>query len=348
MTFANAGRRRPRSDGLRLTKVGLWFSVFLLVVLVAATNTGNNGLFLALAVMGAALAVSYVLARWNVRGLKIVLHPPVEIFAASPARLGVEIENRSLWLPRWLLILAIDPRDVEPDFTERDLSMSPLFVPYLGRRQRHRDRADLLVRRRGRHRLSRTRVLSLFPLGFFRQGLCYGTATEILVYPQIFSSSASWPPQAGKAGDESTRRAGWGYDLFGLRSFRPGDDPRGIHWKQSARTGSLVWKENEAEESRRLLIVFDNAVGELASDRERQRFERLVSEAATAALDYLANGFEVALVTREESITYAAGVRQRRRILETLALVETVPESALPLVEPQPDLPHLRLAMEAA
>ena len=339
---------RSRSDGLRLTKVGLWFSIFLVIVLVAATNTGNNGLFLALAVMGSALVVSHFVAGWNVRGLAVRLHPPAEIFAASPARLGVEIENRSRWLPRWLLILHLDPRDVEPPLDGGGLRTPPLFVPHLGPRDRHRGRVELLVRRRGRHRIARTRVTSLFPLGFFKKGRRYGADTELLVYPEIFSASASWPPQAGRTGDEPTRRAGWGYDLFGLRAFRHGDDPRGIHWKQSARTGSLVWKEHEAEENRRLLIVFDNAVGELKSGGDRRRFERLVSEAATAALDYLASGFEVALVTREETIYYAAGARQRRRILETLALVEAAPHEARPLAAPEPDLPHLRLQMEAA
>ncbi len=226
--------------------------------------------------------------------------------------------------------------------------MPPLYIPFLGRRDQRRDRLEVLVRRRGRHVVSRARVTSLFPLGFFRKGRRCPVAAELLVYPEIFSASAAWPAQAGKTGDEPSRRAGWGYDLFGLRSFRHGDDPRSIHWKQSARLGSLVWKEHEAEENRRLLIVFDNAVGELPSDAERQRFERLVSEAATAALDHLANGFEVALVTRGTSISYAAGARQRRKILEALALVEAVPEAARPLRAPEPDLPHLRLAMEAA
>ncbi len=339
---------RPRSDGFRLTKVGLWFSVFLLIVLVAATNTGNNGLFLALAVMAAALVVSHVVAGWNVRGLNLRLHPPAEIFASSPALLGVEVENRGRWLPRWLLILTVEAQDVEPPVGERGLSAPPLFVPFLPRRSTRRDRLEILIRRRGRHLVSRARVTSLFPLGFFRKGRRYPAATELLVYPEIYPASTSWPAQTGKAGDEPTRRAGQGYDLFGLRAFRHGDDPRSIHWKQSARTGSLVWKEHEAEENRRLLIVFDNAVGELATTAEHRRFERLVSEAATAALDHLANGFEVALVTREESIAYAAGARQRRRILEILALVEAVPEATRPLAAPEPDLPHLRMAMEAA
>ena len=50
------GRQR---SGLRLTRVGLWFLVFAVIVLLAASNTGNNGLFLVLAVM---------LAAWGTAG----------------------------------------------------------------------------------------------------------------------------------------------------------------------------------------------------------------------------------------------------------------------------------------
>ena len=45
-------RRKSRGDGFHITKVGLWFLVFLLIIIAAATNTGNNGLFLVLAAMG--------------------------------------------------------------------------------------------------------------------------------------------------------------------------------------------------------------------------------------------------------------------------------------------------------
>src|SRR5581483_578512 len=93
----------------------------------------------------------------------------------------------------------------------------------------------------------------------------------------------------------------------------PGDDPRRIHWKQTARTGSMIFTEREAEEGRRLSIVFDNAVGELATPESRARFERLVSEAATAAVDYLGRGFEVELRTRDERLAFASGGPSSRR-----------------------------------
>ena len=131
-----------------------------------------------------------------------------------------------------------------------------------------------------------------------------------------------------------------------LRQYRHGDDPRGIHWKQTARTGAMVYMEREAEHSRRLSILFDNGVGELADEASRSRFERLVSEAATAALDHLARGYEVELVTRDRALGFAAGARQRLAILEALALVEPAPRRSDPLLSSDPRAPQLRVHLE--
>ncbi len=329
-----------------MTKVGLGFTVLWLVVVLAAVNTGNNGLFLVLAVMGAAIAVSQVLGRLNVRGVEIGLRTTAEIFANRPLSLDVEILNRSRWLPRWQLILAIEPRNVEPAIKyEREIRTSPLFLPHLPRRGQAARRLELLMRRRGRYRVGRVHLSSLFPLGFFRKRARVPAAAELLVYPEVFSPATTRPAQTGKSGEEPTRRAGWGHDLLALRTFHYGDDPRAIHWKQSARTGALILSERETEENRRLMIVFDNAVGELSESAD-QRFERLVSEAATAALDYLASGYEVALLTRDTSIGFAGGARQRRTILETLALIKALPQASQALTVPQPEVPHMLLAMD--
>ena len=339
--------RRSRGDGFHITKVGLWFLVFLLIVGVAATNTGNNGLFLVLAVMGAAMVVSDLAGRLNVRGLGIALAAPVEIFANSPSRLDVILENRSRWLPRWLLVATVEPGDVEPSSHRPRRRMKPLLVSHLAAAEEERGHLELLMRRRGRLRLRAAHLTSLFPLGFFRKGRRYRCDLELLIYPEIFAPSATRMAQLGKSGDEPTRRPGWGHELLGLRTFRQGDDPRSIHWKQTARTGEMILKERETEEDRRLLIVFDNAVGRLSSATRRARFERLVSEAATAAVDYLDNGFEVSLITREGTLPFASGSRQRGSILEALALIEPRPRAVSRLGPRDVKAPHLRLAMGA-
>jgi len=340
---------RPKSDGLRVTKVGLWYVFFLVVVAASAANTGNNGLYLTLAAMTGLLAVANVLGARNVRGLDVDLDAHGELFAHRMSRFDVTLANRSRWWPGWLLVLAVEPAELEPrelePGAESPRRSAPFLVRFLAPRETVAGRPEVMLRRRGRHAVRAVHVSSLFPLGLFHKGRRYPADLEVLVYPEVYHAPASYPEQGGKSGDRPTRRAGWGHDLFGLRAFRHGDDPRGIHWKQTARTGTLIFKERETEDSRRLLIVFENGVGELTG-RGRVRFERLVSEAATAALDYLQRGFEVSLLTRDGAIPFAAGLRQRRTLLEALALIEPRERQRAPLEVPDSRATHLRLAME--
>ncbi|MGE0641051.1 MAG: DUF58 domain-containing protein [Thermoanaerobaculia bacterium] len=303
-------RRRGIPEGIRITKVGLWYLLLTVIVVVAATNTGNNALYLVLACMLALLLVSGVVSRWNLRHLEVALDPPGDLFAKRPFHLGFAVTNRSRRMARWLLLFS-----VEAGGPSR-------LVPHLPAGKTARGTLDMIAPRRGRRRFEAAHFASLFPLGLFRKGMRYPLALEVLVYPQLFAAGGIDSRPAGLTGDESAPRSGWGHELHALRDYRAGDDPRSIHWKKSAATGALVFMERESEESRRLSILFDNAVGRLEDETARERFEQLVSEAATVAVDHLARGFEVELVSREQVIPFGAGARQRRSILELLALVE--------------------------
>lgn len=330
-----AAASRPIPEGIRITKVGLWYILLTLVVAIAATNTGNNALYMVWAVMLAALIVSGVVSRQNVRGLAVELDPPLEVFANRPFGMRFALVNRGRLWPRWFLLFSVVR-------TGR-----PWLLPHLPRRGTGRGELEMSLPRRGVHRLRSVHVSSLFPFGLFRKGARYPVEVDLMVFPELFAAAVGELSQAGDQGSEPTRRPGWGHDLHSLRRFRDGDDPRGIHWKRSAREGHLVYMERETEEARRLSILFDNGAGELASEAVTERFERLVSEAATAAVDYLGRGFEVELVTRDERIAYAGGPRQRLVILEALALVAPGPRQRTPLAGSDPRAFQLRLAMEA-
>jgi uncharacterized protein (DUF58 family) len=170
---------------------------------------------------------------------------------------------------------------------------------------------------------------------------------ELLVFPELFAAGGLDVQPTGLAGDESAPRPGWGHELHALRGYRTGDDPRGIHWKKSAQTGALVYMERESEETRRLSIVFDNATGRLADAAAEGRFEHLVSEAATAAVDHLAKGYEVELVLRDGSLPFGIGARHRQAVLERLALVEPRPRQRTELRSSDPGARSLRLAFAA-
>ena len=335
MSSPRAGWRWPVPERIRPTKVGVWYVVSALVVGVAATNTGNNALYIVMAVMLGMLVVSGLTSRVNLRGLGFELAPPGEVFANRPFHVRLTVRNGGRLLPRWLLVFTLGETG------------QPLLVPYLPRRGASRGFMEMMLSRRGRHRFTAVHAGSIFPLGFFHKGMRYRTDAEVLVFPELYPAATVAPERATTRGDGFAQRVGWGHDLHSLRAFRHGDDPRRIHWKQTARTGAMVYTEREAEEGKRLSIVFDNAVGELPTADARARFERLVSEAATAAVDYLARGFEVELVTREERLPFAGGPLQRRSILESLALVQAAPLAERPLLG-APDAPQLRLAMEPA
>ncbi|HET9225867.1 MAG TPA: DUF58 domain-containing protein [Thermoanaerobaculia bacterium] len=339
-------RRRPVPEGIRITTVGLWYVLLSIVVAIAATNTGNNSLYMVMAMVLAILILSGLLSRENVRGLEIELQPPGEVFANRPFSVGFTMKNRSRFFPRWFLLFTVSK------------SAQPMLVTFLPKQGRSAGQLEMMIRARGRHRFPHAHVSSLFPFGFFRKGVRYPVDLDVLVYPEIFeAASVRQTETAQQMGEDASRRAGWGHGLHALRHFRSGDDPRGIHWKQTARTGNLVYMERESEQSRRLAILFDNGVGDLADDAARGRFERLVSEAATAALDHLSRGYEVELVTRDHVLHFAGGARQRIAILETLALIDAQPASPEPLrssdrrarqlrvhldLDPSPSSHHLR------
>jgi uncharacterized protein (DUF58 family) len=326
--------RRAVPEGIRITTVGLWYVLFTVLVAIAATNTGNNALYMVLALMFSVLILSGVVSRENVRGLEATLEPPGEVFANRPFAVTFVLRSRALVFPRWFLLFTLSR------------AAPPLLIPYLPRRGRSSGQLEIMVNSRGVHRFPYVHISSLFPFGFFRKGVRYRAELEVLVFPELFAAADNHLEQSQQSGDDVSRNRGWGHDLHALRLFRRGDDPRGIHWKQTARTGELIFTERATERSRRLSVLFDNAVGELGRPDLLSRFERLVSEAATAAVDHLARGYEVELLTRDRSLAFAGGPRQRLAVLEALALVQARPLTAEPLLSTDPRAPQLRIHMD--
>lgn len=312
---------RGRGGGLGPTKVGFYFLGLSLLVGVAAINTGNNGLFLVTALMFASLLAAHFLGGINLRGLELTAAQHGEVFVGRPFHLDLRARHRGRFLPRLLLALRISLPGL--DGTRSRPSFPATLLPRLRPGEEQDLRLEAVARQRGRHVLEEVQVSSLFPFGLFDKRRRYAVRLEWLVFPEIYPRSETRAALSGH-GNEPVRRAGQGQDLLGLRPYHSGDDPRAIHWKQSARQGHLISQQRQHEEVRRLEIVLDNATGEL-DEAGRRRFESLVSEAATAALDFLDEGCEVALLTREQFLPYGSGLRQRLRLLELLALIAPLP-----------------------
>ncbi|HTY40499.1 MAG TPA: DUF58 domain-containing protein [Thermoanaerobaculia bacterium] len=310
---------------IRVTNFGLGYILMCLVVAIAALNTGNNGLYLVLAAMLAAMVVSGILSRRNVRAVRCEIEAAGEVVATRPAWLRVRLENR------------LKTATAQALFFLHESLPGPLWVDPLGPGETREIVVEGVFPRRGVFRDADAGLLSRFPMGLFRKYRRARLAREIVVYPRPETVAVpELPPEDARAGRPHPRTRGGGSDIRTLRDFAPGDDPRDLHWKQSARMRRWIVREREAERDRVLFLAIDNGLADVRDPAALEAFERAVARAAGAALLLLSRGAEVGFHARGVKVPAQGGRGQRVRILDALARLEAVPAGAAP------DFPPMR------
>ena len=91
-----------------------------------------------------------------------------------------------------------------------------------------------------------------------------------------------------------------------LREYVPGDDRRNVHWRTTAHTGRLMVRQFEETHRSSLLILLDCLIEDYEVEED---FETAVSVACSLALDAISDGREATLVTQEEELPTATGLR---------------------------------------
>jgi uncharacterized protein (DUF58 family) len=117
------------------------------------------------------------------------------------------------------------------------------------------------------------------------------------------------------------RTLGAGMEFYSMRGYVPGDDPKRINWKASARYRRLITNETEAERVTDVMIVLDTDVS-FYEAAEAELFERGVRAAASLASLLLKQGNRVGMILQGEERGIAVpafGKRHERNILFLLA-----------------------------
>ena len=119
------------------------------------------------------------------------------------------------------------------------------------------------------------------------------------------------------AGAGAARRPGRGDEIHNLRAYRPGDDPRFIHWRSSAKAETLMVREHEADASHdaRLVLVGRGQAGS-------ERLEAALSDAASVASALIRAGAGVEMTGPDLVIPLGHGRSHLRRVLAALALYD--------------------------
>jgi uncharacterized protein (DUF58 family) len=278
---------------------------------VAATNTGNNLLYLILSMLLAGIVVSGVLSEQSLRGITIRRELARPLFAATPAFGRLLVANRK----RRLRSFSIRVREVGPPGTARPLAYLPHLAPGAEAQTAYQTRFE----RRGLARLEAIQTTTAFPFGLFAKSTRPAAGGEVLVFPRIDPLRADVLQALGEAGVSAQPVRGLGVELHDLRPFRVGDDPRLIHWKQSAKLDRPMVKELEAEEGGRLNLVLEDPPGPVRGPHEDERLEEEISFVASLAAHLLREGCEIEFRHRAERWPACRGEAGLYRLLEYLA-----------------------------
>ncbi|HET6141944.1 MAG TPA: DUF58 domain-containing protein [Candidatus Acidoferrales bacterium] len=272
----------------KVTREGIVYIGGILVVALAALNTGNNLLFMVLACLMAGLLISGLLSRVVLGGIDVNLELPEHIFARRTILAVAELYNEKQMTPSFSISLVSEaaPQTKKssaapamPQILDR-----PVYFPYIPHRQTVRQSVELTFPRRGVYRQDALGLRTKFPFGFLQKTRRVNSRIEVVVYPQIQPTEEFYEILPLVSGELESYQRGRGNDLYAIRDYQSNDSARHVDWKASAKMGALQVKEFSREDERRVMLVFDPYVDPAASDaKSAEQFERAVTLCAGLA-----------------------------------------------------------------
>jgi uncharacterized protein (DUF58 family) len=171
------------------------------------------------------------------------------------------------------------------------------------------------------------------PFGFFHLGRKVGAPVQLFVHPRRHRL-IGLPSSLDRSPEGPTTDSAAGSQVFqSLREYVPGDDRRLIHWKSTAKTGTLMVREHVDTTLPDVVVVLDNS----ASRYDEQSFEEAVEVAASVVELCCHQGFPVSLhLPSRVDGEVSSGQDRLGVLLDQLAAVEMDergPQSLLELLQ---------------
>ena len=211
------------------------------------------------------------------------------------------IRNRKLLPVPWLRAESrISPNlsfraDAESHITGEQYHKSVFYLrPYSQITRSH----SVLLKRRGYYRAGGVALTAGDLFNISTPAMQVDTGAGIEVYPRLIPEQDIPFPSSHWQGDLIVKR--WIVSdpvwVSGIRPYAPGDDPKGIHWPATARTGALQMKVHDQTSDPKLLVVINAQMSEHQwadlMEYEQQAVEHMISLAATLCVHALNNGAE--------------------------------------------------------
>jgi uncharacterized protein (DUF58 family) len=289
--------RRAKAS-LRLNVRGWVYLALTLSVAFAAAFKGNNLLFAVFCVLFGLLGASGYLTWAVARKLEVSRILPETAVVGETFTLALRIRNAKKVWPAFCI--RFEDR-LTHEGRPATLQPTPVWLPYAKPGGRAKGTYYAAAHERGWARFGPYAVSSEFLTGLFTWRAVLGGEDKLLVVPRLGRLNRRLVGTLlarGETSPFSSPEADAGDEEFaGLREYRPGDHPRRIDWKMSARLpgGDLLVRELENPKVRDAVILLDTFLPNPGDARRRARLERAVSFAATLADHLLADQYLVTL-----------------------------------------------------
>jgi uncharacterized protein (DUF58 family) len=313
-------------------------------------NTGNNLLFLVLAALLSAIAVSGIVSRNSLKQLSLSLQLPENVFVGERVFVKISMRNTKRIFPSF----SVHAEDPAISRSESPFSISRIFSLLAGKTTGRSDtansavlrqsayfpilpagetRSELIVQsfpKRGVYSLDGFWISTRFPFGFFRRGQHMGAKGEVLVYPLVQEISSFFHLLPFLPGFLEGKRVGPGENLFSMRKYQEGENSRIIDWKATSKAGELMARDFAKDEEGKFCLILDTRILHASAGFE-EKFEKAVSFTASIAARFLEEGTSVEFLTPDEHLARGTGREHLYRILRLLATVQyqtVAPQSA--------------------
>lgn len=302
--FAFVRPKRPESLPVRITRnriyilptgFGLFLGAMLLTMLVGGLNYNNNPALLLVFLFAGVAHNSLVHAHLILSGVRLKDLHADPVFAGQAMRVKLRFDAEGARARPGLQLLC------GPALAMFELSADDEAEVQL----------DLPTLQRGWMDLGRMRLSTLRPLGLARSWSWMRPDIQLLVYPAL---EVNAPPLPEALGDgDSPRTRAHGEQPHHLREYRPGDMPRQIAWKSSAKADRLLVREYESAVARDLSLDW--------TQTSRLPYEARISRLARWVTEAERSGSRYCLLLPARRIAPGRGAEHRHECLRALALM---------------------------
>ena len=273
------------TDRRRLSPRALAIAIAGGLLFVAGTTAQAGWLFvLAAGVIG--LVVGSLVTRQNLSGARVERMVPTRVRVGDAVRVGLEVRNEGR---RKLPMMRV---------TDSFAAFAPSIAASerLATGEKSHIEGVRVALTRGRYESGQCSLRSGAPFGFMSTTRVVEVESPLVVVPnwvEVSSFPILEPSSIPSDVLHERARTGAGEEYMGVREYRPGDPPRSVHWRSTARAGRLVVREFEEEIASKVSLVIAGADTGVPPD---SAFELLVSAAASLAIYALQTGHPVELV----------------------------------------------------